>query len=211
MWSGTAFRWKGPGVRVGDSERDLKALGGCLRPAGAAVNPVSLPLLQRRGGSVGGRRLLWERGVRLWRDPQKGFCARETWQMSLSTFLNHDFKPQLSQLQNGAGSPSLWLLESISTKVRVKALSWMKGRAWLSERGLQGRGSHYFLTRPPLTGRLPAEAWQKRVPEPAARAGSLQPWGATPLKASVLHSQNPSKGHLCAVVAAFGGRSRCHR
>lgn len=121
MWSGTAFRWKGPRVRVGDSERDLKALGGCLRPAGAAVNPVSLPLLQRLGGSVGGRRLLWERGVRLWRDPQKGFCARETWQMSLSTFLNHHFKPELSQLQNGAGSPSLWLLESISTKLQDAA------------------------------------------------------------------------------------------
>lgn len=139
--------------------------------------PSSYPYLQRRGGSVAGRRLLWERGVRLWRDPQKGFCARETWQMSLNTFLNHHFKPQLSQLQDGAGSPSLWLLESISTKVRVQALSWMKGRAWLSERGLQGRGSHYSLTRPPLTGRFPAEAWQNRVPDPAARAGRLQPGG----------------------------------
>lgn len=71
--------------------------------------------------------------VHLQKDPRKGFCAGKTRQVSLNMFLDHHFKPQFSQLQNGAALPALWLVESIITKVRAEALSWVYGHATLNK------------------------------------------------------------------------------
>lgn len=125
--SGTASRQKGSRGRVRDAEGELAAPPTALAGDSNLLAQRSTPCPPTRSAET--RRIHWEvtdgegRGVHPRKDPQKGFRTQETRRVSLSTFLNHHFEPQISQLQNGSGSPSLDLVQGITTKVVYKRLA----------------------------------------------------------------------------------------